>query len=210
MGLRKISITYKMDSQAESEVKSNNITQGDVGSSDKPISKRKRGRKPLKNRHKDGAIKVPDKEMDPDDLNRLNKRRDRNREAAKRCRERREKQVTDLEDRKRTLEGERRILKEKNQRLKTEIEQVKLQLANSSRSASTFSISPSDVDIFDSFFNNSTQRPTTSNHGISQHQKQSEETLKIRKRSEVYVDEAFKEVFKENPPSGLLYHIFIS
>ena len=159
-----------MDSQAESEIKSNNVTQGDVGSSDKPISKRKRGRKPLKNRHKDGSIKLPDKEMDPDDLKRLNKRRDRNREAAKRCRERREKQVTDLEDKKRTLEGERRILKEKNQQLKTEIERVKLQLANSSRPTTTFSISPSDVDIFDSFFNNSTQRPTNSNHVPSQQQ----------------------------------------
>ena len=164
-----------MDSQPESEIKSEITPQGDATTSDKPISRRKRGRKPLKNRHKDGAVKLPDKEMDPDDLNRLNKRRDRNREAAKRCRERREKQVTDLEDRKRTLEGERRILKEKNQQLKTEIERVKLQLANSSRSASTFSISPSDVDIFDSFFNNSTQRPTTSSHGTSQHQKQSEE-----------------------------------
>ena len=168
-----------MDSQPESEIKSEITPQEGATISDKPISRRKRGRKPLKNRHKDGAVKLPDKEMDPDDLNRLNKRRDRNREAAKRCRERREKQVTDLEDKKRALEGERRILKEKNQQLKTEIERVKLQLANSSRSASTFSISPSDVDIFDSFFNNSTQRPTssatTSSHGTSQHQKQSEE-----------------------------------
>ena len=147
-----------MDSQPVSETKSTNMQQGNIGSADKPISKRKRGRKPLKNRHKDEAIKLPDTEMDPDDLKRLNKRRDRNREAAKRCRERREKQVTDLEDKKRILEGERRILKEKNQQLKTEIERVKLQLANNSvRSTSTFSISPSDVDIFDSFFN-TTQR----------------------------------------------------
>jgi len=171
-----------MDSQPESEIKSEITPQEGATTSDKPISRRKRGRKPLKNRQKDGAIKLPDKEMDPDDLNRLNKRRDRNREAAKRCRERREKQVTDLEDKKRILEGERRILKEKNKQLKTEIERVKLQLANSSRSASTFSISPSDVDIFDSFFNNSTQRPTTSNHGISQQhsQKQSEESGGIK------------------------------
>ena len=156
-----------MDSQPVSESKSNNMQQGNIGSSDKPISKRKRGRKPLKNRHKDDTIKLPDKEMDPDDLKRLNKRRDRNREAAKRCRERREKQVTDLEDKKRMLEGERRILKEKNQQLKTEIERVKLQLANNSRSTSTFSISPSDVDIFDSFFN-TTQR--NSNHLPSEQQ----------------------------------------
>jgi len=117
-----------MDSKKEIKKSPQNNTTDvarDVGLSDKPISRRKRGRKPLKNRHKDSSIKLPDKELDPDDLQRLNKRRDRNREAAKRCRERREKQVTDLEDRKRTLEGERRILKEKNQKLKTEIERVK-------------------------------------------------------------------------------------
>ena len=178
-----------MDSQPESEIKSEKLPQeGPTTSiqSDKPISRRKRGRKPLKNRHTVSAMKLPDKEMDPDDLNRLNKRRDRNREAAKRCRERREKQVTDLEDRKRTLEGERRILKEKNQQLKTEIERVKLQLANSSRSASTFTISPSDVDIFDSFF--STQRQQTSSHGINQQQsaqKQSEESGGIKYNREI-------------------------
>merc|ERR1712156_160226 len=137
--------TYRMDSMTESEIKSSRLNAVETDNrSDKTISKRKRGRKPLKNRDKDGTIKLPDKEMDPDDLKRLNKRRDRNREAAKRCRERREKQITDLEDKKRTLEGERRILKEKNQQLKTEIERVKIQLANSS-SRSTLSISPSDV-----------------------------------------------------------------
>ena len=148
-----------MDSMPESEI---NPVEGDTDKSNNPILKRKRGRKPNKRRFKDSLIKLPDSEMEPDDLKRLNKRRDRNREAAKRCRERREKQVTDLEDRKRKLESERTILKEKNQLLKTEIERVKAQLAN--RTSSTLSISPSDVDIFDSFFNNSTQRAVTSNN----------------------------------------------
>ena len=181
-----------MDSQPESEIKSEKLPQEGPTTtsiqSDKPISRRKRGRKPLKNRHTVSAMKLPDKEMDPDDLNRLNKRRDRNREAAKRCRERREKQVTDLEDRKRTLEGERRILKEKNQQLKTEIERVKLQLANSSRSASTFTISPSDVDIFDSFFSTQRQQTSSNNHGINQQQsaqKQSEESGGIKYNREI-------------------------
>merc|ERR1711933_43053 len=74
------------------------------------------------------APKRPDSDLTPAELDRRNKRRARNREAAERQRQRRQHKVLQLEEEGKDLKTEKDALKEKNKKLQEEIERVKFQL----------------------------------------------------------------------------------
>merc|ERR1711970_577559 len=74
------------------------------------------------------APKRPDSDLTPAELDRRNKRRARNREAAERQRQRRQHKVLQLEEEVKDLKSEKDALKEKNKKLQEEIERVKFQL----------------------------------------------------------------------------------
>lgn len=73
--------------------------------------------------------KIPDENLNVDDLQKRTARRKRNREAASRCRERRLAKMDELEGNKTDLITENSRITAENQDLKNEIEQLKLQLA---------------------------------------------------------------------------------
>jgi len=92
----------------------------------------KNGKKRKNSRSGNGSkskkIKLPDGQLSPDELERVNRRRNRNREAAKRCREKRDKQVSDLENTKADLAGKNRILIEERSELQNQIDKLKIEL----------------------------------------------------------------------------------
>lgn len=74
------------------------------------------------------APKRPDSDLNPAELERRNKRRARNREAAERQRQRRQHKVVQLEEEVTALKTEKNELKEQNKKLQEEIERVRFQL----------------------------------------------------------------------------------
>merc|ERR1712153_107436 len=74
------------------------------------------------------APKRPDTDLNPGELERRNKRRARNREAAERQRQRRQHKVVQLEEEVTVLKTEKNELKEQNKKLQEEIERVRFQL----------------------------------------------------------------------------------
>ena len=74
------------------------------------------------------APKRPDSDLSPAELERRNKRRARNREAAERQRQRRLHKVNHLEQEVTQLKAEKSELKEQNKKLQEEIERIRFQL----------------------------------------------------------------------------------
>jgi len=72
--------------------------------------------------------KIPDEELSPEERHHREKRRLRNKEAASRCRKKKDLQVLELQDNANDLKSTNQKLESENKRLKTEIEQIKFQL----------------------------------------------------------------------------------
>jgi hypothetical protein len=75
------------------------------------------------------APERPDCELSPIELERLNRRRDRNRKAAAKCRQRRMDKISELELQVSGLTDDKKELKSKNDFLHQELEKVKFQLS---------------------------------------------------------------------------------
>merc|ERR1711953_454625 len=72
--------------------------------------------------------KIPDEELSPEERHHREKRRLRNKEAASRCRKKKEAQINELQDNANDLKSTNQKLESENKRLKTEIEQIKFRL----------------------------------------------------------------------------------
>merc|ERR1712235_108928 len=72
--------------------------------------------------------KIPDEDLSPEERQHREKRRLRNKEAASRCRKKKEAQIIELQDNANDLKSTNQKLESENKRLKTEIEQIKFQL----------------------------------------------------------------------------------
>jgi hypothetical protein len=75
------------------------------------------------------APERPDSELSPLELERLNRRRDRNRKAAAKCRQRRMDKISELELKVSGLTGDKQELQARNDFLQKELEKVKFQLS---------------------------------------------------------------------------------
>ena len=76
--------------------------------------------------------KVPDHELDADELRRVNRRRERNRQAAARCRERRMTKVETLEREVEKLLAENKSMQDENNTLRDEVTELRAKLSSNS------------------------------------------------------------------------------
>lgn len=76
--------------------------------------------------------KVPDHELDADELRRVNRRRERNRQAAARCRERRMTKVESLEREVEKLLAENKSMEDENNTLRNEVTELRAKLSTNS------------------------------------------------------------------------------
>jgi len=92
----------------------------------KPANRRRPGKAPARR----------DSELEPEELQRVQRRRERNRVAASRCRDRRLNRVTELETQVKNLSASKDELLSENESLKKQIEALQFQIETQNRPAS--------------------------------------------------------------------------